>query len=156
MKLSALLEGLYTDSLKAAVKWHKHPTRKGILVRHGAANKEEELARIRKFEQEQKRRASGKLATPKLDYTEIAHKIESAVSNSVPDGDPIDWLIPYFQKRGIDYDIVKHLNKAIRSTWLKDSKSWDGYLRDMWDSYYESTAKSHEEYMKLKKENPWR
>ena len=82
--------------------------------------------------------------------------ITDAVSNAVPDGDPIDFIAPKVSKfLGIDrWDVKPWLDKAIKRN---DSyKSYDDYLAGMWDGYYEATAESPEEYARLKKENPWR
>ena len=82
--------------------------------------------------------------------------IEDAVSNSVPDGDPIDFIAPRVAKfLGIDrYAVGPWLDKAVKKN--GGFKNYDDYLGDMWDSYYEVTAESPEEYAQMKKDNPWR
>ncbi len=82
--------------------------------------------------------------------------IEDAVSNAVPDGDPIDFVGPRVAKfLGIDrYDVMPWLNRAMKKH--GGYKDYNEYLQGMWDGYYEATAESPEEYARMKKENPWR
>lgn len=82
--------------------------------------------------------------------------ITDAVSNAVPDGDPIDFIAPKVSKLlGIDrYDVGPWLDKAIKKN--DNYKNYHDYLAGMWDGYYEVTAENPEEYAKMKKENPWR
>jgi len=141
------------------LKWRKHPSQKGVMVRHGVGPEIED--RERKFKQQEqnaKRRALAgdkkqdkrKAVEYNVDYDKLAAMIISAVSNAVPDGDPIDSFIPFFRKLGIDYDISKYLDTAVRlSPMLKSHKTYNGYLKDMWDSYLEQDPEWNNG------ENPW-
>ena len=82
--------------------------------------------------------------------------IEDEVSNSVPDGDPIDFVGPKVARfLGIDrYDVHPWLDKAVKK--CGDYKNYDDYIAGMWDSYYEVTAETPEEYKEMVKDNPWR
>lgn len=68
---------------------------------------------------------------PKKDneyYSKIWNKVESAISNSFPDGDPIDYLIPWMRRNDIE---MKDIDIAARKH--SGSKSYNDYLADMWD-----------------------
>lgn len=82
--------------------------------------------------------------------------VNDEVGNSVPDGDPIDFIGPKVGKfLGINrWDVMPWVNKAIKK--YGDYKNYDEYLAGMWDSYYEVAAESPEEYEQMKKDNPWR
>lgn len=82
--------------------------------------------------------------------------VNDEVGNSVPDGDPIDFIGPKVGKfLGINrWDVMPWVNKAIKK--YGDYKNYDEYLAGMWDSYYEVAAESPEEYAQMKKDNPWR
>lgn len=162
MKIRDLLEDM---------KWRKHPTKKGVLMRtvtpedltrKEVEKKRKELeqrwkAEEKAAEKRKERIDSGKLISlTAADYNEIARKIEDVVGNVVPDGDPIDWLIPFMKRKfGLTYNLTPYFDKALKKRHGPKS-SYDDYLADSWDGYYESTAENHEEYEKLKKNNPWR
>jgi hypothetical protein len=68
----------------------------------------------------------------KIDYQEIARKIEEIVGNTFPDGDPIDLLIPYMRRRwGLEWDLGQHLDRAARRH--LGARSYDDYLATLWD-----------------------
>jgi len=142
------------------LKWRKHPTQKGVLVRHGVGPEIEERekkfkaqqaaakAKAKRDEKADDKRREKKAVDYNIDYAKLGRMIEDAVSNAVPDGDPIDQLIPYFRRLGIDYDIVKYLDRAVKmSPMLKSHKTYNGYLKDMWDTYIEQDPDYGE--------NPW-
>ena len=54
------------------------------------------------------------------------------IGGSFPDGDPIDWLIPYVQTHfGRDADVIHLLDLGLRET--GHSTGYYKYLEDMWD-----------------------
>ena len=66
-----------------------------------------------------------KLARPpapqKLTLDDVWRKVEDVVGQIYPDGDPIDWLAPWFKKQGIeDFKIGDILDKASRKHGYKD------------------------------------
>lgn len=83
-----------------------------------------------------------KPAAAKLDLDTVWREVENVVGRIYPDGDPIDWLIPWFRKQGIeDHRIGDIIEKAARKNGYKD-------LYDYWDSigklYGESVNESAE------------
>ena len=57
----------------------------------------------------------------RADYNTVWRKIEDVVGQIFPDGDPIDWLIPWFkQKRLYNLDMGAILDKACRLNGYKD------------------------------------
>ncbi|MCX7592746.1 MAG: hypothetical protein N2235_03080 [Fischerella sp.] len=83
-----------------------------------------------------------KTTAPKLDLDTVWRKVEEVVGRIYPDGDPIDWLIPWFRQQGVeDFKISEILHKAARKHGYKD-------LYDYWDSmgklYSESVNESAE------------
>jgi hypothetical protein len=68
----------------------------------------------------------------KIDYQEIARKIEQVVGSTFPDGDPIDLLIPYMRRRwGLEWDLGQHLDRAAKRH--LGARSYDDYLATLWD-----------------------
>jgi len=147
------------------LKWRKHPTRKGVLVRHGVGpDIEAAVKRLRQDEQNTKRREKAAVKRDddrewqkyqnaheyNIDYPKLARVIEDAVSNAVPDGDPIDSIGNYLKKVGVQYDYSKYLDTAVRlSPMLKHHKTYNGYLKDMWDYYIEQDPTWNDG------QNPW-
>lgn len=144
------------------MKWRKHPTQKGVLVRHGVGPEIEERekrfkaqqaaakAKAKREERADDKRREKKAVDYNIDYRKLGAMIEQAVGNAVPDGDPIDQFGPYFRRLGIEYDWVKYLDRAVKmSPMLKHHKTYNGYLKDMWDSYLEQDPEWNNG------ENPW-
>jgi hypothetical protein len=74
-------------------------------------------------------------ARPKLDLDAVWRKVEDVVGQTVPDGDPIDWLAPWLERQGVSgLDIGDVLRKAARK---------NGY-RDMYE-YYNEMAQHYNE-----------
>lgn len=154
-----------TEVLKSENRWRKHPTKKGVLVRIGkspaqeladAAYKKQE-ADWKKWEKEQakmnKALDSGK-PYPAIDYNELGNLMSDAIGSAIPDGDPIDRIIPFMKQHNVaNYNMGPHLDKAAKK---EGYKSWDDMLAYNWDLYYEATAKDADEYKELVKNNPWR
>ena len=55
--------------------------------------------------------------------------VENAISMGFPDGDPIDHLIPWMKRHGVDMDFI---NAAMKKHHGKDYYT---YLADMWDDH---------------------
>jgi len=75
---------------------------------------------------------AAKSKKPTLD--QIWQKVEHAISNYFPDGDPIDFLGPYMEKVGIDWDDITRAAKK------------NGY-KDLWD-YWDTLASDTEADMR--------
>lgn len=117
----------------------------------GYEKRPEELAKIKSdqaYEKEQQRLAKKardaryaepkKAAAPKISLDTVWMKVEDAVGRCVPDGDPIDWLIPWFNKQGIkDFRVGEILTKAARKNGYKDMYA---YYDEMVEHYNEVTA----------------
>jgi len=66
-------------------------------------------------------------AKPKLTLDTIWRKVEDVVGQVFPDGDPIDWLIPWFKKHGIeDFKVGDLITRAAKKHGYKD-------MYDYWD-----------------------
>jgi hypothetical protein len=66
-------------------------------------------------------------AKPKLTLNDIWRKVEDVVGQVFPDGDPIDWMIPWFQRQGIDgHKIGELIARAAKANGYKD-------MYDYWD-----------------------
>lgn len=77
---------------------------------------------------------------------EIAQKLERVVSNCVPDGDPIDYMIPYLERMGISgFDVTKWLDKAAQKL---QYSSYNDYLESMWEMYNDVNPTDM-------RDNPW-
>jgi hypothetical protein len=93
---------------------------------------------------------------PKADLGKVAFWIMGAVSDCVPDGDPIDRLAPMIRKMlGINSyygwghgEVKRTLDKACRAH--LHCKSYDQYLINAWDSWNEICAEDQ------RMDNPWR
>lgn len=96
---------------------------------------------------------------------DLANRIEDAVGLSVPDGDPIDRLIPYLDRNfgRSKYDYGKLLDRATKL--IGKYKNYTDYLAQMWDLYTEVASpdtiddeiSSGEPVRRRdKRENPWR
>lgn len=69
-----------------------------------------------------------KVTKPKLTLDDVWRKVEYVVGQIFPDGDPIDWLVPWFRKQGIaDHKVGDIIERAARKHGYKD-------LYDYWDS----------------------
>lgn len=69
-----------------------------------------------------------KAPVKKLTLRDVYDRVETAIGNSFPDGDPIDHFGPWLEKNKLTMD---HVDRAFR----KFAKtSYNQYLVDMWDS----------------------
>lgn len=88
----------------------------------------------------------------KINYEEIARKIEQVVGSTFPDGDPIDLLIPYMRRRwGLEYDIGQHLDRAARRH--LGARNYDDYLATLWDQVADDDLMPDHV---TRDNNPWR
>lgn len=77
---------------------------------------------------------------------------DEAIGNAMPDGDPVDRLIPQMLKLGIPAnDMYKWLNKVARNNGAKD---WHSYLAGIWDDLISGNYGHGDEYKDM--QNPWR
>lgn len=83
---------------------------------------------IKKLEREDAKLEREKNAPTKLTSDQIWNKVETVISNTFPDGDPIDHLIPWMEKNKVTMDVI---NAAVK----KHAKVKDmyAYLASMWD-----------------------
>jgi hypothetical protein len=114
--------------------------------------------------EQRKAEASLKTKTPaeqkltlKEKLSQIYQWIDYAISVSIPDGDPGDYLykrVGYYL--GIpSYDVKPWLDRAVKEN-AHDVKTFDEYVAMNWDSYWESQSENDEEYQEKIKRNPWR
>jgi hypothetical protein len=97
--------------------------------------REEERARKKAEKAEWNRKyGTPKKVSKKALYGEFADKILSAISNSFPDGDPMDYFINYMQRNNLTMDDAE---KAMKQA---TGRSYDHYLIDMWDSFAADSA----------------
>jgi hypothetical protein len=74
-------------------------------------------------------------AAPKLTLNDVWRKVEDVVGQVFPDGDPIDWLIPWFNRQGIDgHKIGAILEKAARANGYKDIYDYWNQLKAQMDA----------------------
>ena len=70
-------------------------------------------------------------AAPKLSIDDVWRKVEAVVGQIYPDGDPIDWLLPWFRKQGIaDHKVGDILAKAARKNGYKDVYDYYNHFGD--------------------------
>jgi hypothetical protein len=71
---------------------------------------------------------------PKIDLQAVYNKYTMVVGNVFPDGDPIDYMGPWFKKNyGIEYDYGKYIDQALKKFGSgSERKGQDGYLSTMW------------------------
>ena len=68
-------------------------------------------------------------AVPKLTLDAVWRKVEEVVGNIYPDGDPIDWMLPWFKRQGIeDFKVGEIIDRAARKNGYKD-------MYDYWKSF---------------------
>lgn len=76
----------------------------------------------------------------KPDYGSIMFKIDRAIGDVFPDGDPFDYLQSKY--RGVDIDI---LNKAVRAT--KNGRDFYDYVKNVWQQHIDDNPEFGD--------NPW-
>lgn len=98
---------------------------------------QDELDKLRRQKaREEERRLKGE--AKKADLQKIAQIIDDAIGQAIPDGDPIDYILPRVRRMGYDgWDLTKILDKAAR---LLGSKSYYDRLADAWDDYIHDSA----------------
>jgi hypothetical protein len=73
-------------------------------------------------------------APKKLTLDDVWRKVEEVVGNIYPDGDPIDWMAPWFKRQGIeDFKVGDIIDRAARKNGYKD-------MYDYWKSFGEDTG----------------
>jgi hypothetical protein len=102
------------------------------------------------------RRDTGKADAKRERAKKVLQRLElaadEAIGNAMPDGDPVDRLIPQMLKMGIPADdMYKWLNKIARNN---GSKDWHSYLADIWDDLISGNYGHGDEYKDMR--NPWR
>jgi hypothetical protein len=69
-------------------------------------------------------------AQPKLTLNDVWRQVEHVVGQIFPDGDPIDWMAPWLEKRGYhDWDIGKIIDRAARANGYKDMYAYYDELK---------------------------
>jgi hypothetical protein len=99
------------------------------------ARKQKEL---RKAQNSANRKSEREASRP--DYQSIMFKIDTAIGDVFPDGDPFDYLQSKY--RGVDIDI---LNKAVRAT--KNGRDFYSYVKNVWQQHIDDNPDFGE--------NPW-
>jgi hypothetical protein len=115
----------------------------GFNAKHIAQANKEALAKRRaadalqkKLDKQEWNRKYGKAAQRKKSKEERAaldvallNKVENAISNSFPDGDPMDWFVGFLEKHNLDLSDVDRVMKK------QYGRTYDQYQIDMWDSF---------------------
>mgnify|MGYP003598796436 CR=1 FL=1 len=94
----------------------------------------------------------GSVTLTKADLSKTARKFEEVVGDTFPDGDPIDWMIPYIKREFHceDWYVGEILDKAVNT--LGNYKSYTDYLAQIWDQFVEDDM-----LPELKnRSNPWK
>ena len=172
-------KGIEVMSLDQFVDQEKPTSKKldefggGFNPKHTAQANKERLDKEHKETSLQKKMAKqawnskyGKPTKPKADLWKIAQIIMDEVGNAVPDGDPIDLIVPRVAQlmghkdsasawapswdHPSAWDIVPILDKAARKH--LHVKDYNEYLANMWDSYSENLSSDEQ----AEWENPWR
>lgn len=104
------------------------------------AAKREPQETLRRLQARQLKERRAELRALRANLWPIAQRIMGAVSDCVPDGDPIDLLAPYVRRKlqlseVEGWDITSWLDKACRKH--LDCKSYNQYLIDAWDGWNE-------------------
>jgi len=87
----------------------------------GEVRRREEERRAKAKRDQEREKQDARAARPKKPSSDqIWQKVEYAISNYFPDGDPTDYLNPYMQKTGITWDDITRAAKK------------NGY-KDLWD-----------------------
>jgi|LakMenEpi03Aug12_release.lakeMendotaPanAssembly.Ray.scaffolds.fasta_scaffold158057_1 hypothetical protein len=74
-----------------------------------------------------------KPTAPKLTLDDVWRKVEDVVGQIFPDGDPIDWLLPWFRKQGIaDHKIGGILERAAKKNGYKDIYDYYNSMKDQY------------------------
>jgi hypothetical protein len=71
----------------------------------------------------------------------LLNKVENAISNSFPDGDPIDWFSGFLHKHDLDLSDVDRVMKK------RYGRTYDQYQIDMWDSFAADSASDANTYI---------
>jgi len=121
VKLSSLLEDRYAD------RWARELATKN---RAKIAKEREEIEKasavIEKKPPKPKKPTS----------SEIYNKVVTVIGNTFPDGDPIDWLIPYMKRTGVTRE---EIDAAVRKHALIKRGGLYTYLASMWDDFQGDT-----------------
>lgn len=135
MKVKEIFEDRYHD------EWVKK-----LAASNRAAAKQRKDAE----KQQHKAAQAPKVKKPDIDLFDVYQALEMAVSNVVPDGDPIDTLGPKLRRMGVgEFKIVDTLTAAVKKHYDKKS-DYHKYLADMWDLYNAGVEPSE------RRANPWR
>jgi hypothetical protein len=69
-------------------------------------------------------------AQPKLTLNDVWRQVEHVIGQIFPDGDPIDWMGPWLQKRGYkDFQVGDIINRAARKNGYKDMYAYYDELK---------------------------
>jgi hypothetical protein len=69
-------------------------------------------------------------AQPKLTLNDVWRQVEHVIGQIFPDGDPIDWMGPWLQKRGYkDFQVGDIINRAARANGYKDMYAYYDELK---------------------------
>jgi hypothetical protein len=133
------------DELTEATQFKGYGKHKGVLTRTVTKAEQEEKAR-----KEADKLALKAAAKPvPIDLAAVARSIDDAVSNYIPDGDPIDPLIRKWAHKVKEGELIKLLDKATKKH--LGSKTYYEYIAQCWDDYAELSPDEVEGY-----KNPWK
>jgi hypothetical protein len=78
------------------------------------------------------------------DLDTVWRKVQDVIFNIFPDGDPIDWLIPWFEKQGIkDFKIGDMLNRAAQKNGYEDIYDYYDQLKKDFATDAETNEGAH-------------
>jgi uncharacterized protein YaiL (DUF2058 family) len=151
--MNKVLQDLLTESTKleeARTKTAFDLWAAGVAAANRA--KKKEIADRERAEREAIKKQQRELAAldraarakpPKLTQDQIWNKVETAISNSFPDGDPIDHLMGWMEKNNVT---MGQIDAAVKK--YARVKGMYAYLEQMWDSMQADTV--HDAEMALK------
>ena len=91
---------------------------------------------------------------PKLTYDMVWRKVEDVVGQIFPDGDPYDWLIPWFKQYGIeDFKIGDILDRAAKKNGYKDVYDYYEKMKDLYGKDTMAEADKHSFIGRIQRHN---
>ena len=124
------IDGQWDDprAAKAWMRSHENPKADREAAREAPKKQKEWDKEDRKAEREDKKK-------PKIDLQKVYNEVMDEIGSVFPDGDPIDGLIPWFERQGInDWEIGDIIAAAMKKhgTGIERKGMYD-YMGFMWD-----------------------
>lgn len=168
------------DGLNEAESWATRQAAANRLKRKelAAAEKEATKARVKaSVEAAKAAKTSSNKETTQDFLRDVYNIVMECISNTFPDGDPMDWIMPKLKKMGVSSSNVHStVDKAMKACGgISERKGLSGYMADLWDDMAEDAIYDAEEAAKgggtphnpayfrvasdkkiVKNQNPWK